>query len=112
MLINQLRWRGITIWPPLMTEGKNAASEHGLLKNVEILPLNNLIRIDVIYAEASISGLIMASEEYQSSLYDKLKENIGKPLVEIGNLEIELSGNPDQGSSAGRSKGPYRGFVL
>ena len=96
MLINQLRWRGIPIWPPLWTEGKPTGSEHGLLKNVEILPLNNLIRIDAIYAGGSISGLIIASEEYQTSLYNMLNENIGKSLVEVGNLEIKLSGHSDR----------------
>jgi hypothetical protein len=102
MLINQLRWRGIRIWPPLWSEENYTVSEHGLLKNVEMLPINRLIKIDATCAGTSISGLILASDAYQSSLYRKLKENIGKPLVEVGKMEIELSGHPDPGSPAGR----------
>lgn len=95
MLINQLRWRGIPIWPPHWSEENPAVSEYGLLEKVEILPLNELIRIDATWAGTSISGLILANDAYQSSLYCKLKENIGKPLVEVGNIEIELSGRQD-----------------
>jgi hypothetical protein len=102
MLINQLTWRGIPIWPPLWSEENYTVSERGLLKNVELLPINRLIRIEATCAGASISGLILANDAYQSSLYRKLKENIGKPLGEVGKMQIELSGHPDSGSLAGR----------
>ena len=103
MLINQLRWRGIPIWPPLWSEENHSISEqHGLIKNVEMLPINRLIRIDATCSGICISGLILAGDAYLSSLYRKLKENIGKPLVEVGNMEIEISEHPDPASSPGR----------
>jgi hypothetical protein len=88
MIIKELRWNGLLIWPPHWTEEIPKVIEHGLLKNVEILPLTDLIKIDAAYAGTIISGLIFSREEYQGSLYRKLKENIGKPLEEVGNIEV------------------------
>ena len=102
MVINQVTWRGIPIWPPLWSEEDYTVSERGLLRTVELLPINRLIRIEATCAGTIISGLILANDTYQSSLYRKLKENIGKPLVEVGKMEIELSDHPDSGSPPGR----------
>jgi hypothetical protein len=41
-----------------------------------------------VHAGNLISGLIFSSEEYKGSLYEKLKENIGKPLEEVGNINV------------------------
>jgi hypothetical protein len=111
MLINQLQWRGYPIWPPLWCEENYSMSERGLLKKVEMLPINRLIRIEVTCAGIKISGLILTSEVYQTSLYWKLKENIGKPLTEIGKMEIELSVHKDPGSPAERNERPCHGYV-
>jgi len=88
MLIKELTWNGLLIWPPLWAEDSHEVIEHGLLKGAEILPLIELIKIDATYAGTTISGLIFSTEEYQGSLYNKLRENIGKPLEEVGNMEL------------------------
>ena len=88
MLIKELRWKGLLIWPPQWAEKPPKVIEHGLIKNVEILPLTDLIKIDASYAGTSISGLVLSDEEYRGSLYYKLKENIGKPLEEVANMEV------------------------
>jgi hypothetical protein len=88
MLIKELTWNGLLIWPPNWVEESPNLIEHGLLKGAEILPLTDLIKIDAAYAGNTISGLIFSSEEYQGSLYRKLKDNIGKPLEEVGNMEL------------------------
>jgi len=88
MLIKELTWNGLLIWPPNWVEESHELIEHGLLKGAEILPLTDLIKIDAAYAGTTISGLIFSSEEYQGSLYRKLKDNIGKPLEEVGNIEV------------------------
>jgi hypothetical protein len=62
--------------------------EQGVLKGVDILPLTDLIKIDASYAGSIISGLIFTSDAYLESLYYKLRENIDKPLVEVGDLEV------------------------
>lgn len=88
MLIKELRWNGLLIWPPQWSQESPKAIEHGLLKNAEILPLTDLIKVDAVFAGITISGLIFSNEEYQGSLFRKLKENIGKPLEEVGNIEV------------------------
>jgi hypothetical protein len=88
MIIKELKWNGLLIWPPHWTEELPKVIEHGLLKSVEILPLTDLIKIDAAYAGTIVSGLIFSREEYQDSLYRKLKENIGMPLEEVGNMEV------------------------
>jgi hypothetical protein len=62
--------------------------EQWVLKWGKILPLTDLIKIDAAYAGSIISGLIFSNEDYLESLYYKLRENIGKPLVEVGDLEV------------------------
>jgi len=88
MLIKELRWKGLLIWPPQWAEESRKVIEHGLLKSVEILPLTDLIKINASYAGTIITGLILSNEEYQGSLYCKLNENIGKPLKEVANMEV------------------------
>ncbi len=83
-----MRWNGLLIWPPQWAEEFPKIIEHWLLKSVEILPLTELIKIDASYAETSISGVILSNEEYRGSLYYKLKENVGKPLEEVANIEV------------------------
>jgi hypothetical protein len=90
MLIKKLEWNGLLIWPPSWTEEIPNLVERGILKSVEILPLTDLIKIDATYAGTILSGLIFSREEYQGSLYRKLKENIGKPLEEIGNIKVNF----------------------
>ena len=88
MLIRELTWNGLLIWTPNWVEESPNLIEHGLLEGAEILPLKDLIKIDATYAGTVISGLIFTTEEYQGSLCNKLKDNIGKPLEEVGNMEV------------------------
>ena len=88
MRIKELTWKGLLIWPPQWTEEISDMVEQGVLKGVDILPVTDLIKIDAAYAGNTISGLIFSNEEYQGSLYRKLKDNIGKPLEEVGNMEV------------------------
>jgi hypothetical protein len=90
MRIRELTWRGLLIWPPQWAEEGSGIAEQGVLEGAEIIPLTDLIKIDASCAGTIISGLIFSTEEYQGSLYYKLKENIGKPLEEVGNLEVYL----------------------
>ena len=90
MQIKELRWKGLLIWPPQWAEECPNVIQQGLLKDIEILPLTDLIKIDATYDTTTISGLILTNEEYQGSLYNKLKENIGRPLDEVGNMEVNF----------------------
>ncbi len=88
MKVKELKWNGLIIWPPQWAEKDPGIVEHGLLKSVEILPITNLIKIDADYAGTIFSGLILSSEEYLELLSIKLKENIGKPLTDVEDLEL------------------------
>jgi hypothetical protein len=88
MLIKELKWNGLLIWPPHWAEEAHELIGQGLLQGAEILPLTELIKIDAAYAGNTISGLIFSNEEYQGSLYRKLKDNIGMPLEAVGNMEV------------------------
>jgi len=90
MVINKMEWNGLLIWPPHWTEEFPDLVACGILKSVEILPLTDLIKIDATYEGTILSGLIISREEYQGPLYRKLKENIGKPLEEVGNIEVNF----------------------
>ncbi len=88
MQIKELKWNNLLIWPPQWTEKAPKLIEHGLLKNVELLPITDLIRVDASYAGTIISGVILSGEKYRGSLFFKLKESIGKPLEEVANMEV------------------------
>jgi hypothetical protein len=88
MLIKELTWNGLPIWPPHWVKKSPEMIQNALLKEAEILPITNLIKIDVTYAGAIISGLIFSNDEYRGTLYCKLKANIGKPLEEVANMEL------------------------
>jgi hypothetical protein len=45
MIIKELTWKGLLIWPPQWTEERSGMVERGVLKGVEILPLTDLIKI-------------------------------------------------------------------
>jgi hypothetical protein len=90
MLIKELRWKGLLIWPPQWAEQSPQEIELGLIKGVEMLPLTDLIKIDASYAGTTVSGLILSDEDYRGTLYYKLKENIGKPLGEVANMEVQF----------------------
>ena len=90
MLLKHLEWNGLHIWPPNWTEEIPNVVKRGILKSVEILPLTDLIKIDATFAHTILSGLIFSREEYQGSLYRTLKENVGKSLEEVGNLEVNF----------------------
>jgi hypothetical protein len=90
MQVNRLEWNGLLIWPPHWTEEIPNVVERGILQSVEILPLTDLIKINATYAGKILSGLMFSREEYQGSLYRKLKENIGMPLEEVGNIDVSF----------------------
>ncbi len=88
MKIKELTWRGLLIWPPQWAQESSGMIERGVLKGVEIIASTELIKIDAACAGFTISGLIFTSEAYLTSLYYKLRENIGKPLMEVADLEV------------------------
>jgi hypothetical protein len=103
MRIRQLRWRGFAIWPPEWP-GIRRPDENGLLQDVQIVMGAELLRIAVAHDGRITYGLLPCEPKPIASLYHIIKKHIGRPLTEIGDLEIDfdfpprnaLSSDPDQ----------------
>jgi hypothetical protein len=96
MQIRELRCRGFPCWPPEWVEepgGTKGHYEEGILKDVNPILGTALLKIIVEHEGGSSRGLVLLEKKLLMPLYHKLKENVGKPINEIGNLEIKLAGD-------------------
>ena len=81
------------MWPPEWGILDYGVGEEGVLVNVQ---LRNDLKPACIFVVANYlddirKGIIILEDlAYLGLLYHKLKENIGKPLTEIGDLEIDF----------------------
>ena len=81
------------MWPPEWGILDYGVGEEGVLVNVQ---LRNDLKPACIFVVANYLGdirkgiIILEDLAYLGLLYHKLKENIGKPLTEIGDLEIDF----------------------
>jgi len=62
----------------------------GVLRNVEVIPDTDFLIIDVQCMRKIHIGVILTGDEILHALFRKLKENIGRPLAEIADLEINF----------------------
>ena len=88
MRINTLMCMWLRVWPPQWTISSQSVSDKAVLKDVKRIITTNLLRIDIEHNGIPNLGILSAEKEVLESLYRKLKENIGRPLAEIGDLEI------------------------
>jgi hypothetical protein len=81
------------MWPPEWGILDHGVGEEGVLANVQ---LRNDLKPACIFVVANYLGdirkgiIILEDLAYLGLLYHKLKDNIGKPLIEIGDLEIDF----------------------
>jgi hypothetical protein len=81
------------MWPPEWGISDHGVGEEGALVNVQ---LRNDLTPACIFVVANYLGdirkgiIILEDLAYLGLLYHKLKEHIGKPLTEIGDLEIDF----------------------
>jgi len=93
MRIRDLKGRGLSAWPPEWSESYQGLGRKGVLKKVCLSqdPESSVFYIEVAYVGTTLKGKIeLENPKLLNSLYLMLKENIGKPLAEIGELEIEM----------------------
>jgi hypothetical protein len=93
MLIRNLRWRDVPIWPPEWWVSDHEAGEEGVLEEVRLCEDLSPACISVIANHLGYSrrGVILLEDHVLLRvLHEKLRENIGRPLTEIGNLELGL----------------------
>jgi hypothetical protein len=93
MRVRELKWKEFPIWPPQWTMTDDGAGEGGVLLNVRIRN-HRILKYIVIEADDAghkLHGITMlGNPRHLESLYQILSQHIGKPLTEIGDLEIRL----------------------
>ncbi len=97
MRLREMKWMQLAIWPPQWSVTDEGAGEAGVLMNVK-LRKDRLLKY--IYIEADddghkLRGITMLGKNppQLEALYHTLCLHIGKPLTEIGDLEIRLYGS-------------------
>ncbi len=99
MQIRNLTWRGISIWPPEWMISAQDLGEEGVLEDVrlrkDLSPAS--IGLTVNYLDDNRFGVIMLENSaHLEILYHKLRENLGRPLTEIGDMEIDFTPSPQK----------------
>ena len=94
MKIRSLKWKEVPMWPPEWMISDEGFGDEGVLEDVQfrIDAKPGLISVAVNHLGDSRQGIIILEDlAHLKVLYYKLRENIGKPLTEVGDLEIDLS---------------------
>lgn len=92
MRIREITWRGAQAWPPIWSNSTHSFIENAVLNDVRLIVGTEFVRIDADHHGIPHLGLMFVDREMKESLYRKLKENLGRPLAEIADLELELEG--------------------
>ena len=93
MRIRDLHWKGMPMWPPEWWLSDEGAGEEGFLKDVQFRYDQTPQCISVVASHLGDdrNGIIILEDPlHLETLCHKLKENIGRPLSKIGDLEIDL----------------------
>jgi len=91
MRIRTLKWRGLSMWPPEWAISDQGLGETGVLEEVYLRrDLNPKLIMVVVNHWGDIRKGIMVLEDpgLLEVVYGKLKQHMGRPLTEIGDLEI------------------------
>lgn len=93
MQIRGLKWKGVSMWPPEWWISDHGAGEEGFLAEVQFRKHRTpeCIYVVVNHLGDIRKGIIVLEDPaHLEILYRKLRENLGRPLSEIGDLEIDL----------------------
>ena len=90
MRIREMTWMGLQVWPPKWSNSSQAINHQAVLMDVKVIVGTDLFRIDVAHNGIPHLGIMCVGREVHKPLYLKMKENIGKQLAEIADLEIEI----------------------
>jgi hypothetical protein len=94
MHIRDLKWNKLRMWPPEFGLANQVVGEKGILVGVWIC---HDLKVKVIivtanYLDEERKGIIILEDPiHLEILFEKLEKNIGKPLKEIGDLEIDIN---------------------
>lgn len=93
MQIRSLKWKGFPMWPPEWMISDQGSGEQGVL--VEVC-LRNDLNPKLISVVANHLGeirkgiMVLEDTAHLKIVYGKLQQHVGRPLTEIGDLEITL----------------------
>ena len=93
MRLRELKWLQFPVWPPQWSVTDDGAGEVGVLTKVKIRKDGLL---EYIYIEADDAGhtlrgiTTLGNSRHLKSLYRTISQHIGRPLTEIGDLEMIL----------------------
>jgi hypothetical protein len=82
--------KDLPMWPPIWDCGSPGQPKEWVLKNVEVISGTKFLRIEVKHAHKTRMGVILTGADVLNILFRKLIENIGRPLAEIEDLEINF----------------------
>jgi hypothetical protein len=91
--LRELTWMQLPFWPPRWSVTDEGAGEAGVLMKVKLRKDGPL---EYIFIEADDAGhkmrgiTTLGNPRHLKSLYRTVSQHIGKPLTEIGDLEISL----------------------
>jgi hypothetical protein len=94
MKIHDLKWRGLPMWPPQWSTSDHQEGEEGVLEGVQLRHelSTRLISIEANHLGDCRKGILILEDPAQLEFVcDKLRENLGRSLTEIGNLEIDFT---------------------
>ena len=91
MRVRELKWKELPVWPPYWTMTEQGVGRGAVLLNVR---LRNDTVLKYLCIEADDAGhklhgiTMLGNSRHLESLYYTLSQHIGKPVAEIGDLEI------------------------
>ena len=112
MKIRGLKWRGLPMWPPEWRFSDQGVGEEGVLEavtlRVDLHP--KLISIVANHGGDIRKGVMLLDDlTHLEALYSTLRRNVGRPLREIGDLEISLLAPlPKRGPRRSRPHSPLQ----
>ena len=93
MQIRTLKWRGLPMWPPEWMFMDQELGEAGVLEEVHLRHDLNPKLISVVanhLGDVRKGIMVLEDPALLEAVYGKLKLHVGRPLTEIGDLEISL----------------------
>lgn len=94
MKIRELTWKALPAWPPEWLISDEGAGEKGVLEDVQFRGDLNPRLITIVanhQGETRKGVMVLEDPVHLEILFHNLKDNIGKALTEIGNLNIDFS---------------------
>jgi hypothetical protein len=87
------------MWPPQWSMSDHQEGEEGSLEGVQLRHelSTRLISIEANHLGDCRKGIIILEDPaHLEIVFDKLRENLGTPLTEIANLEIDFTPSPQK----------------